>query len=86
MTIGALALASAGCRSCAEDHGAAIDAGPAPPTMPIGMLMPVDASAVPSDAAPSAMRVVHGMKSGAWTELQPARPGDTPERTEFQHW
>ncbi len=86
MTIGALSLANAGCRSCAEDHGAATDAGPAPPTMPLGMLMPVDGAAVSSDAGAGAMRVAHGMKSGAWTELQPARPGDTPERTDFQHW
>ena len=86
MTIGALSLANAGCRSCADERAAAVDAGPAPPMMPIGMLMPVDGAAVSGDAGASAMRVAHGMKSGAWTELQPARPGDTPERTDFQHW
>ena len=86
----ALTLANAGCRSCAEEHRAAVDAGPAPPTMPVGMLMPVDAAATAADAGtgmgPGAMRVARGMKSGAWTELQLARPGDTPDRTDFQHW
>lgn len=86
MTLGALAVANAGCRSCVEGEGAAVDAGPAPPKMPIGMLMPVDASTAPDDAGAGAMRVAHGMKGGAWTELQRARPGDTPDRTDFQHW
>ena len=86
VTVGALALANAGCRSCAEERGSPVDAGPAPPTMPIGMLLPVDASAAPSDAGAGALRVARGMKSGAWTELQRAQPGDAPERKDFQHW
>lgn len=86
MTLGALALANAGCRSCADEPGGAADVGPAPPAMPLGMLMPVDAAGAATGTAAGAMRVARGMKSGAWTELQIARPGDTAERTEFQHW
>jgi hypothetical protein len=82
---GGIAVASAGCRSRAEDRPAAPDAAPAGPTMPAGMLMPVDAAAA-SDVAPSALRVARGMKSGAWTELQVAKPGDAPGRSDFQHW
>lgn len=87
-----LAAASGGCRSCAEDRGAAVDAGPAQPAMPTGMLMPVDgagAGAGPgpgAEAGASAMRVARGIKSGAWTELQLAKPGDTRDRADFQHW
>jgi hypothetical protein len=87
---GALAGASAGCRSCAEEggRGAAVDSGPAQPAMPPGMLMPIDAAAAaPSGASPvQPLRVAHGVKSGAWTELQIANPGDKPDRADFQHW
>jgi len=91
MTV-ALALASAGCRSCAEERGKAVDAGPAQPTMPTGMLMPVDgaAAAASSDAGTGTgtgtLRVAYRIKGGAWTELQIAKPGDAPDRTDFQHW
>lgn len=64
------------------------DASPAQKVMPMGMLMPVDASldgAQPDDAG-SRMRVAHGMKSGAWIELQIAKAGDRPDRAEFVHF
>ncbi len=86
VTVGALELANAGCRSCAEERASLVDAVPAQPTMPIGMLMPVDASAVTGEAGAGALRVAHGMKSGAWTELQRAHAGDAPGRTNFEHW
>jgi hypothetical protein len=60
--------------------------------MPAGMLMPVEGGGASSaadagaGAGPSAMRIARGMKSGAWTELQIAKPGDVAGRTEFQHW
>lgn len=80
----ALGAANGGCRSCAEDRGAPADAAPAGPTMPVGMLMPVDAAG--SETGTGTMRVARGMKSGAWTELQVAKPGDRPDRSDFQHW
>ncbi len=83
-----LAVANAGCRSCAEERASAVDAGPAGPTMPAGMLMPLDAAGAGTGtgAAADGMRVAHGIKGGAWTELQIAQPGDAPARTNFQHW
>lgn len=88
-----LALASvgsvAGCRSCAEDRGSApaVDAGPAQPTMPQGMLVPAAERADGGETdAGGTMRIARGVKGGAWTELQVARPGDTAQRTDFQHW
>jgi hypothetical protein len=86
------AAAIGGCRSCAEERGAAPDAAPAQPTMPTGMLMPVEGGgATPAvdagaGAGPNALRIARGVKSGAWTELQLAKPGDAPGRTDFQHW
>jgi hypothetical protein len=58
--------------------------------MPTGMLVP----ALPSkggggghaNANADPLRVARGVKSGAWTELQVARPGDSTERKDFEHW
>lgn len=90
MTTSALAIGSGGCHSCAEERGAAPDAAPAGPTMPTGMLVPVlvdgGAGGTGGSAAPTGMRVARGIKSGAWTELQLAKPGDVATRTDFQHW
>jgi len=79
----ALAAATGGCRSCSEDRGAPADAAPAGPTMPVGMLMPVDAAGTETGGT---MRVARGMKGGAWTELQVAKSGDRPDRSDFKHW
>ena len=65
---------------------------PVGPTMPTGMLVPPsgdagargDASVLGAAADP--LRVARGVKNGAWTELQLARPGDAPTRMEFEHW
>jgi hypothetical protein len=83
----ALGLAGAGCRSCADDRGGAVEAGPPQPAMPTGMLMPSTTPSTELEAgAASALRVAHGVKGGAWTELQIAAAGDRPERVTFQHW
>lgn len=59
--------------------------------MPTGMLVPPSGDASASgDAGPGAavdpLRIARGVKSGSWTELQVARPGDAPSRTDFEHW
>jgi hypothetical protein len=59
--------------------------------MPAGMLVPVDgaggaATTTGAPASSATLRVAHGIKSGAWTELQIAGPGDRPDRTDFTHW
>jgi hypothetical protein len=92
----------AGCRSCAEDDGrAARPSEKSPqPTMPTGMLVPIAAppsssasasagagtAPAPVEGATGELRVMHNLKAGTWTELQRARPGDRPDRAEFQRW
>lgn len=73
-----------GCRSCGDEKergGSAVSG----PTMPPGMLVPSDAPAA-LPAATSNLRAARNVKSGPWTELQVARPGDRAERLDFQHW
>jgi hypothetical protein len=87
--LGVASVAITGCRSCADDHATpAADSGPPQPPMPAGMLMGSDGAATTIGTGPDAggARVARGMKSGAWTELQIARSGDGPDRTEFEHW
>lgn len=90
----AVASATVGCRSCAEERGASSDAGVSGPTMPTGMLVPpgaggeggVGAAVAEPGASAAVMKITRGVKGGSWTELQVARPGDTAARTHFQHW
>ena len=96
IAMGAILLA--GCRGCGDDGGGAVarDGGKAQPTMPVGMLMTSEAGAGASASASEsgagagagagAMRVTRGVKGGAWTELQVAAGGDSPERRTFEHW
>ncbi len=82
----AAALTLFGCRSCSDERGLAGDGGGVSgPTMPIGMLVPSDApSATPARA--STLGLARHVTSGAWAELQIARPGDRADRRDFQHW
>jgi len=79
-------LALAGCRSCDAPGTGAAEAAPAGPTMPTGMLVPGAAPSAAASAGASALRLVHHVKGGAFTELQVARPGDRADRADFEHW
>lgn len=87
---GAMVVACGGCRGCAEDREAAPDAYVAQPTMPTGMLLPVEGAQAEAGAGAGvgagALRVARRIKAGAWVELQIARPGDSADRREFTHW
>lgn len=92
---GAIAAACGGCRGCggADERESAADARVVQPTMPAGMLMPgaeagagAGASAGAEAGAEAGAGVVRGRKSGAWVELQRARPGDGDDRREFTRW
>jgi hypothetical protein len=82
----AAAIPLAGCRSCGEDtpHGGDGAAAVSGPTMPTGMLVPADA--VSAAASSASLRVARQVRGGAWAELQLARPGDRPDRRDFQRW
>jgi hypothetical protein len=84
----ALVLVFGGCRSRGDDKESspARDAAVSGPTMPTGMLVPAAGTGTRAEADSGALRVARNVKGGGWTELQLARPGDKPDRVDFQHW
>lgn len=91
LVVAVVACLLGGCRSCGDEQGRSAEGGAAVtgPTMPTGMLVPIDAPSAASSApaaGASSLRLARHVKGGAWTELQIARPEDRPERYEFDHW
>ncbi len=83
-----LLLGLASCRTRGEDRATPAEAGAVGPTMPTGMLAPAPSVGAGAGAGvdAGAMKVSRGIKSGAWTELQVAAPGDVADRRTFDHW